>query len=79
MLQRAIPSLIRAELINVAKTAGATDDNHVRDLLQLLAVDHYWHMTTPTGRYSFRMTCSADVDHRTRAELMASRAFCLPV
>jgi hypothetical protein len=41
------------ELINVAKTTGATDENRVRDLLRLLAVDHYLDRDTG-GRYSFR-------------------------
>ena len=43
----------QAELINVAKTAGASDDNQVRELLRLLAVDHYLDRDTD-GRYTFR-------------------------
>src|SRR5205085_1890094 len=43
----------QAELINVGKTAGATDDNQVRELLRLLAVDHYLNRDTD-GRYTFR-------------------------
>ena len=45
--------LDQAELINVAKTAGATDANRVRELLRLLAVDHYLDRDTD-GRYAFR-------------------------
>jgi hypothetical protein len=45
--------LFQAELINVAKTAGATDENRVRELLRLLAVDHYLYRDTD-GRYIFR-------------------------
>jgi len=45
--------LSQAELINVAKTAGATDENRVRELLRLLAVDHYLNRNTD-GRYIFR-------------------------
>jgi hypothetical protein len=45
--------LSQAELINVAKTAGATEDNRVRELLRLLAVDHYLNRDTD-GRYTFR-------------------------
>jgi hypothetical protein len=43
----------QADLINVAKSAGATDDNRVRELLRLLAVDHYLNRDTD-GRYTFR-------------------------
>jgi hypothetical protein len=43
----------QAELINVAKAAGATDDDRVRELLRLLAVDHYLSRDTD-GRYAFR-------------------------
>ena len=42
-----------AELINVAKSAGVTDDDRVRELLRLLAVDHYLLRDTG-GRYAFR-------------------------
>jgi hypothetical protein len=45
--------LDQAEFINVAKTAGATDENRVRELLRLLAVDHYLNRDTD-GRYTFR-------------------------
>src|SRR5262249_16940215 len=45
--------LTQAELINVAKSAGATDDNRVRDLLRLLAQDHYLTREAD-GKYSFR-------------------------
>lgn len=45
--------LRQAELINVAKTAGANDDNRIRDLLRLLAVDHYL-VRDEDGRYRFR-------------------------
>jgi hypothetical protein len=37
----------------VAKTAGATDEDRVRDLLRLLTVDHYLNRDTE-GRYTFR-------------------------
>jgi hypothetical protein len=47
--------LAQAEFINVAKSAGATDDNRVRELLRLLAVDHYLTRHTD-GRYAFRHT-----------------------
>jgi hypothetical protein len=47
--------LSQADLINVAKAAGATDDNRVRELLRLLAVDHYLIRDTE-GRYAFRHT-----------------------
>lgn len=50
--QAAAP-LGHAELINAARTAGATDDDRVRELLRLLAVDHYLSKDTD-GRYSFR-------------------------
>ena len=42
-----------ADLINVAKSAGSTDDDRVRELLRLLAVDHYLLRDTD-GRYTFR-------------------------
>lgn len=42
-----------AELVNVAKSVGASDDNRIRELLRLLAVDHYLHRDTE-GRYVFR-------------------------
>jgi hypothetical protein len=45
----------QAELINLAKTAGASDDNQVRELLRLLTVDHYLDRDT-NGRYTFRHT-----------------------
>jgi hypothetical protein len=45
----------QAELLNVARTAGATDDNRVRELLRLLAVDHYLNRDT-NGLYTFRHT-----------------------
>jgi hypothetical protein len=45
--------LQQAELINVAKTAGATDDKRVRELLRLMDVDHYLSRDTD-GRYVFR-------------------------
>jgi hypothetical protein len=41
------------ELINVAKYAGATDDDRVRELLRLLLVDHYLASDTD-GCYTFR-------------------------
>jgi hypothetical protein len=47
--------LTQAEFINVAKSAGATDDNRVREVLRLLAVDHYLTRDTD-GRYGFRHT-----------------------
>jgi hypothetical protein len=43
----------QAELINVAKSAGATDENRIRDLLRLLAQDHYLTRESD-GRYTFR-------------------------
>jgi hypothetical protein len=46
-------ALSQAELINVARTAGATDDDRVRELLRLLTVDHYLNRDLD-GRYSFR-------------------------
>jgi hypothetical protein len=46
-------ALGQAELINVAKMAGATDENRLRELLRLLAVDHYLNRDTD-GRYTFR-------------------------
>src|SRR5262249_19796284 len=45
----------QGELLNVAKTAGATDDDRVRELLRLLAVDHYLSRDLD-GRYTFRHT-----------------------
>ncbi len=45
--------LAQGELINVAKTAGTTDDDRVRELLRLLAMDHYLNRDMD-GRYSFR-------------------------
>jgi hypothetical protein len=45
----------QAELINVARSAGAVDDDRVRDLLRLLTVDHYLNRDTD-GRYTFRQT-----------------------
>ncbi len=50
--QSTVP-LSQAELINVAKTAGAADEKRVRELLRLLAVDHYLHRDTD-GHYTFR-------------------------
>ena len=47
--------LRQAELVNVAKIAGATDENRVRELLRLLAVDHYLYRDTDE-RYTFRHT-----------------------
>jgi hypothetical protein len=47
--------LSQAQLIKAAKTAGATDDDRVRELLRLLAVDHYLHRDTD-GRFTFRHT-----------------------
>jgi hypothetical protein len=47
--------LSQAELVNVAKSAGVTDDNRIRELLRLLAVDHYLSRDID-GRYSFRHT-----------------------
>jgi hypothetical protein len=41
------------EWINVAKIAGAEDENRIRELLRLLAVDHYLDRDTE-GRYQFR-------------------------
>lgn len=46
-------SLGVADLMNVAKAAGATDDERVRELLRQLAVDHYLKRDT-TGRFTFR-------------------------
>ena len=43
----------QSELMNVAKTAGATDENRVRALLRLLSVDHYVTRDVD-GRYRFR-------------------------
>jgi hypothetical protein len=37
----------------VAKTAGETDEKRIRELLRLLAVDHYLNRDTD-GRYTFR-------------------------
>ena len=45
--------LTQAELLNVAKIAGATDDNQVRELLRLLSLDHYLKRD-PDERYRFR-------------------------
>ena len=45
----------QADLINVGKTAGASDENGIRELLRLLAVDHYLIRDTE-GRYAFRHT-----------------------
>lgn len=47
--------LTQAELVNVAKSTGAADVPRVRELLRLLAVDHYLDRDTE-GRYSFRHT-----------------------
>lgn len=47
--------LSQAELINVGKSAGAADENGIRELLRLLAVDHYLIRDTE-GRYTFRHT-----------------------
>ncbi|MGV3721942.1 MAG: hypothetical protein ACO1SX_13595 [Actinomycetota bacterium] len=44
-----------AEMVNVAKAAGAADENRIRELLRLLAVDHYLFREMD-GRYSFRHT-----------------------
>jgi hypothetical protein len=41
------------ELIAAAKTAGAADENRVRELLRLLALDHYLDRDTD-GRFCFR-------------------------
>jgi hypothetical protein len=43
----------QAELINVAKTTGPADEDRVRELLRLLAVDHYLNRDTD-GLYTFR-------------------------
>jgi hypothetical protein len=43
----------QTDLVNVAKTAGATDEDRVRDLLRLLTVDHYLSRDMD-GRYTFR-------------------------
>ncbi len=51
----ASPGLLpQAELINVAKTAGATRDNRVRELLGLLSMDHYLRRDPASARYGFR-------------------------
>jgi hypothetical protein len=41
------------EWFNVAKSAGAVDDNQIRELIRLLAVDHYLDRDT-NGLYQFR-------------------------
>lgn len=45
--------LAQAELMNVARTAVAVDGERVRELLNLLARDHYLNRDTD-GRYTFR-------------------------
>jgi hypothetical protein len=45
--------LDQSALLNVARTAGTTDDDRVRELLRLLAVDHYLDRDAD-GRYFFR-------------------------
>ena len=45
--------LPQSELIGIAKTAGASDENQIRELLRLLLVDHYLRRDTE-GCYSFR-------------------------
>ena len=45
--------LSQGELVNVAKSAGAMEDERARELLRLLAVDHYLSRDTD-GRYTFR-------------------------
>jgi hypothetical protein len=45
--------LSQTDLINVAKSAGAIEDDRVRELLRLLAVDHYLNRDLD-GRYTFR-------------------------
>ncbi len=52
---RASAPLSQAELINVAKSAGDTDDEQIRELLRLMALDHYLGRDTD-GRYTFRNT-----------------------
>ncbi|MBP3954895.1 AAA family ATPase [Gemmata sp. G18] len=47
--------LALAELLNVGKSAGASDDERVRDLIRLLSIDHYLSRDTK-GRYTFRHT-----------------------
>jgi hypothetical protein len=50
---QSITHLTQSELINVAKTAGATDPDRVRELLRLLSVDHYLKRDTK-GHYTFQ-------------------------
>jgi hypothetical protein len=45
--------VLQKELINVAKSAGAVDDNQIRELIRLLAVDHYLDRDS-NGLYRFR-------------------------
>ena len=45
--------LDQAEFLNVARVAGASEDNQIRELLRLLAVDHYLSRDSD-GRYHFR-------------------------
>jgi hypothetical protein len=45
--------LTQADLINVGKSAGSSDDEQLRDLLCQLAMDHYLSRGTD-GRYTFR-------------------------
>lgn len=52
---KSLAPLGQAELITVANGAGEKDADRVRDLLRLLAVDHYLNRDTD-GRYTFRHT-----------------------
>ena len=45
--------LTQAELINVGKSAGTSEDEQVRELLRQFAMDHYLSKGTD-GRYAFR-------------------------
>ena len=45
--------LTQADLINVGKGAGTSEDEQIRELLRQLAMDHYLSKGTD-GRYSFR-------------------------
>jgi hypothetical protein len=50
---KSVVPLSLADFVNVAKTAGAADEDRVRELLVLLAVDHYLDRDMD-GRYRFR-------------------------
>jgi len=50
--------LTQADLINVGKSAGTSEDEQIRELLRQLAMDHYLSKGTD-GRYSLGQPCSA--------------------